>query len=73
MVNKNKLAFKLLQEWPFQTNAVLLKFLFIKEFKKICHGFHKKNNGCWKFSFAITGINYILKYINIKTTYFKLL
>ncbi len=34
MVNKNKLAFKLLQEWPFQTNAVLLKFLFIKELKK---------------------------------------
>ncbi len=23
------------------------------------------SNGCWKFSFAITGINYILKYIQI--------
>ncbi len=25
-------------------------------------------NGCWKFSFAITEINYILKHINIKKT-----
>ncbi len=26
----------------------------------------------WKFSFAITGINYILKYIKIENSYFKL-
>ncbi len=24
------------------------------------------SSGCWKFSFAITGINYILKYIKIE-------
>ncbi len=24
-------------------------------------------NGCWKFSFAISGINYILKYFKIET------
>ncbi len=24
------------------------------------------SNGCWKFSFTITGINYILKYITIE-------
>ncbi len=28
-------------------------------------------NGCWKFSFAITEINYILKYIKIENSYFK--
>ncbi len=27
---------------------------------------------CWKFSFAITGINYILKYIQIENSYFEL-
>ncbi len=27
-------------------------------------------NGCWKFSFALPGINYILKYIK-KTFFFK--
>ncbi len=27
-------------------------------------------NGCWKFSFAITEINYILKYIKIEYSYF---
>ncbi len=27
------------------------------------------NNGCWKFSFAITGINCILKYIKIEHSY----
>ncbi len=26
----------------------------------------------WKFSFAITEINYILKYIQIENSYFKL-
>ncbi len=26
----------------------------------------------WKFSFDITDIHYILKYINIENTYFKL-
>ncbi len=32
------------------------------------------SNGCWKFNFAITGINYILKYIqtNKKKIDFKL-
>ncbi len=30
------------------------------------------SNGCWKFSIAITGINYILKYIAIENSYFKL-
>ncbi len=30
------------------------------------------SNVCWKISFAITGINYILKYIKIKISYFKL-
>ncbi len=30
------------------------------------------SNRCWKFSFAITGINYILKYVKIKISYFKL-
>jgi len=29
-------------------------------------------NGCWKFSFAILGINYILKYVKIENIYFKL-
>ncbi len=29
------------------------------------------SNGCWKFSFAITGLNYILKYIKIENSYFK--
>ncbi len=29
------------------------------------------NNGCWKFSFAITGINYVLKYIKIENSCFK--
>ncbi len=27
-------------------------------------------NVCWNFSFAITGINYILKYIKIENSYF---
>ncbi len=31
------------------------------------------SNGCWKFSFGITGINYILKYINNIITNPKLL
>ncbi len=44
-------------------------------------GFHKEVNhkieldwgkGSWKFSFAIAGINYILKYIKIENSYFKL-
>ncbi len=30
-----------------------------------------KSNSCWKFSFAITGINYILKYIKKENCYFK--
>ncbi len=30
------------------------------------------SNGCWKFSFAITKINDILKYIQIKDNDFKL-
>ncbi len=30
------------------------------------------DNGCWKFNFAITEINYILKYIQIENSYFKL-
>ncbi len=29
------------------------------------------NTGCWKFIVAITGINYIFKYINIENSYFK--
>ncbi len=29
-------------------------------------------NGHWKFSFAITGINYILKYTEIENNYFKI-
>ncbi len=28
------------------------------------------SNGCWKFSFAITEINYILKYIKTENSYF---
>ncbi len=30
------------------------------------------SNNWWKFSFATTGINYILKYIKIENRYFKL-
>ncbi len=30
------------------------------------------NTGCWKFSFAITEINYILKYIKIENSDFKM-
>ncbi len=30
------------------------------------------SNDCWKFSFAITGIKYIFKYIKIENWYFKL-
>ncbi len=30
------------------------------------------SNGCWKFSFAITEINYILKYVKIEKRYVKL-
>ncbi len=29
-------------------------------------------SACWKFSFFITGINYILKYIKIENSYLKL-
>ncbi len=29
-------------------------------------------NDCWKFSFVITGINYIFKYIKIENEYFGL-
>ncbi len=29
------------------------------------------SNGCWKFSFAITGINDILKYIQVENSYLK--
>ncbi len=32
---------------------------------------NKKKDGCWKFSFAITERNYILKYIKIENSYFK--
>ncbi len=31
-----------------------------------------QSNDCWKFSFAITEINYILKYIKTEKKYFKL-
>ncbi len=30
------------------------------------------SNGYWKFGFAITGINYLLKYIQKGKIYFKL-
>ncbi len=30
------------------------------------------SNGCWKFSFAITRINYIIKHIKIENNYLKL-
>ncbi len=30
------------------------------------------NKGCWKFSFTITGIYYILKYIQRENSHFKL-
>ncbi len=30
------------------------------------------SNGCWKFSFAITGINYIFKYIKNRKQLFKI-
>ncbi len=30
------------------------------------------SNGCWKFSFAITEINSILKYIKMENSYFNL-
>ncbi len=30
------------------------------------------SNGCWKFSFAIIGVNYILKYIKIQNSYLNL-
>ncbi len=29
------------------------------------------SNGCWKFSFAITGINYILRYIKFTIYYIE--
>ncbi len=29
------------------------------------------SNDCWKFSFAITEINYVLIYIEIESSYFK--
>ncbi len=29
------------------------------------------SNGSWKFGFAITGMNYIVKYIKIESRYFK--
>ncbi len=32
-----------------------------------------RSEGCWKFSFAITGMHYILKYIKIDNSSFKLL
>ncbi len=31
------------------------------------------SNGCWKFSFAITGINYIIKDIQVENSYLKIL
>ncbi len=30
------------------------------------------SNDCWKFNFAITGISYIVKYIKIENSYFKM-
>jgi len=30
------------------------------------------SNGCWKFSFVVSGINYILKSIEIENIYFQL-
>ncbi len=39
---------------------LLLHFLFMKEW----------SNDFWKFSFAITGINYALKYIEIEISFF---
>ncbi len=29
------------------------------------------SNVCWKFSFALTEVNYILLYIQIENSYFK--
>ncbi len=72
---------KIVRKWNFQKfkrfqiNAVHLNFLVIKESWKNYHSFHKKgscdtedwSNGCWKFTFAITGINYILKMLTEKT------
>ncbi len=32
----------------------------------------QKSNGCLKFRFAIIGINYILKYIQIENRYYNI-
>ncbi len=34
--------------------------------------YNPKEQWCGKYSFGITGINYILKYIQIENSYFKL-
>ncbi len=67
----------MLQNIPFQINAVIFDFLIIKESRKKYNGFRKNiklfsalkrscdpehwSKGFWKFSFDITGINHILK------------
>ncbi len=78
MKSDNK-DFYIIMKIIFQTNAFLLNFLFIKySWKKIKSSTTVFNNGnikkflIRKFSFDITKINYILKYILKETSYFKL-
>lgn len=45
-------------------NALMLQiFLFKKKSSKSVFNIDKKCNGCWKYSYAITEINYDLKYL----------
>ncbi len=77
-------TFIILQKiYIFQINAVLLNFPFIKETWKKRFLAANQNirviseascdwiNDAKKFSFEITGINCILKYIQIENSYFK--
>ncbi len=47
-----------------------ISILELLEFLK-SHVTEDWSNGYWKFSFVITGINYISKYIKIESRYFK--
>ncbi len=50
-------------------SSIFIKLMFLeKHIRMPSEGIWHWNNVCWKFSFAITGINYILKCNTIKNS-----
>ncbi len=55
--------------------STLINFFLNQHIRMISKGscdIEDWSDDCWKFSLSITGINYILKYIEIQNSSFKL-